>query len=234
MKPSCTGLRPSAPRRGPSVAPADEVKQNLRRLGMGISPVAGGRRRRLRPYVAVAAAVVLGAGAAAGATAASASTGAAKVSFAGYHVPARVSASLYHSKTATPIKHVVVIFDENVSFDHYFGTYPFAANTDGTPFHARPGTPYVNGLYSSITKTGPTGPLLTSNPNQYNPQRLTHSQALTCDQNHGYTPEQQAEDNANMDMFVQDTEQDDCSTTGEFYGPPGIVMDYYDGNTVTA
>ena len=26
--------------------------------------------------------------------------------------------------TATPIKHLVVIFDENVSFDHYFGTYP--------------------------------------------------------------------------------------------------------------
>ena len=27
-------------------------------------------------------------------------------------------------KTATPIKHLVVIFDENNSFDHYFGTYP--------------------------------------------------------------------------------------------------------------
>jgi len=26
--------------------------------------------------------------------------------------------------TATPIKHLVVIFDENISFDHYFGTYP--------------------------------------------------------------------------------------------------------------
>jgi phospholipase C len=38
-----------------------------------------------------------------------------------------------------------VIFQENVSFDHYFGTYPDAANTDGTPFHAKPGTPHVNG-----------------------------------------------------------------------------------------
>ena len=36
--------------------------------------------------------------------------------------------------TATPIEHLVVIFQENVSFDHYFGTYPHAANTDGTPF----------------------------------------------------------------------------------------------------
>ena len=36
-----------------------------------------------------------------------------------------------------------------------------------------------------------------------------------------------------MDKFVQYTEQDSCSTTGEYYGPPGIVMDYYDGNTDT-
>jgi phospholipase C len=27
-------------------------------------------------------------------------------------------------KTATPLEHLVVIFQENVSFDHYFGTYP--------------------------------------------------------------------------------------------------------------
>ncbi|HML10284.1 MAG TPA: phospholipase, partial [Stellaceae bacterium] len=28
--------------------------------------------------------------------------------------------------TVTPIKHLVVIFQENVSFDHYFATYPNA------------------------------------------------------------------------------------------------------------
>ena len=50
------------------------------------------------------------------------------------------------TRTATPIKHLVVIFQENVSFDHYFGTYPNAANTDGQPFHARPGHAAVNGL----------------------------------------------------------------------------------------
>ena len=115
-----------------------------------------------------------------------------------------------------------MIFDENVSFDHYFGTYPHATNTDGTPFHAKPGTPKVNGLTPS---------LLNHNPNSYNPERLTPAQALTCDQNHGYTAEQEAFDGGKMDMFVQDTQTDLC--TGE-YGPPGIVMDYYDGNTVTA
>jgi phospholipase C len=62
--------------------------------------------------------------------------------------------------TATPIQHVVVIFQENVSFDHYFGTYPHAANTDGNPFHAQPGTPSVNGL---------TPALLAHNPNSAKP-----------------------------------------------------------------
>ncbi|HUZ65506.1 MAG TPA: hypothetical protein VMU82_17515, partial [Acetobacteraceae bacterium] len=36
-------------------------------------------------------------------------------------------------RTATPIKHLVVIYDENVSFDHYFATYPKAANPPGEP-----------------------------------------------------------------------------------------------------
>jgi len=44
--------------------------------------------------------------------------------------------------TTTPIKHLVVIFQENVSFDHYFGTYPHAANPPGQPkFSPSPNTP---------------------------------------------------------------------------------------------
>src|ERR1700739_3398915 len=97
-------------------------------------------------------------------------------------------------QTTTPIKHLVVIFQENVSFDHYFGTYPNATNPAGEPaFHAAPGTPSVNGL---------SGPLLTNNPNGANPQRLDRSQALTCDQNHGYTAEQKATDMGLMDKFT--------------------------------
>src|SRR6266849_6676129 len=45
---------------------------------------------------------------------------------------------------ATPIKHLVVIFQENHSFDVYFATYPVALNPTGQPrFRARPGTPSV-------------------------------------------------------------------------------------------
>jgi phospholipase C len=201
---------------------------------MGVSPIAWSKRKRLRPYLAVAAAVALGAGAAAGATAASASTSVSRA-FAGYKTPATASTTLYRGSTSTPIKHLVVLFDENESFDHYFGTYPYATNTDGTKFTAKPGTPTVNGLYTKITKSGPVGPLLISNANEYNPQRLTNSEALTSDQNHGYTAEEKAEDNGKMDQFVENTE----STTpaagcAPNYCPPGIVMDYFDGNTTTA
>src|ERR1700749_3549473 len=53
----------------------------------------------------------------------------------------------HDARTATPIRHLVVIFQENVSFDHYFGTYPFAENPHGEPvFYALPFTPAVNGL----------------------------------------------------------------------------------------
>jgi phospholipase C len=125
--------------------------------------------------------------------------------------------------TTTPIKHLVVIFQENVSFDHYFGTYPNATNTDGQKFTAKPGTPTVNGL-------GPA--LLLANPNGVNPQRLGPSQALTCDQDHDYTAEQQALDEGLLDKFPKFTEVDSCSPPDQSI--PGLVMDYYDGNTVTA
>jgi len=133
--------------------------------------------------------------------------------------------SARHS-TTTPIKHVVVIFDENISFDHYFGTYPNATNPKGeSKFVAKKGTPTVNGLSPA---------LLQNNLNKYNPTRLDPSQAVTCDMNHSYQPEQQAADHGLMDKFSEFTDSGDCSAkyTGEYYRP-GLVMDYYDGNTVT-
>ncbi len=207
---------------------------------MAVGQVTWGRVRRSRTFIAVAATAILGAGAgigvAASGTADASQTLASKLAaeFPGYHIPKTVSKALYdHSKTASPIKHLVVIFGENISFDHYFGTYPYAANTDGTPFVAKPGTPTVNGLYSAITPAGPIGPLLTDNPNEYNPQRLTNSEALTSDQNHNDVAEQLADDNNKQDAFVQNTESSNPSGCGAEYCPPGISLDYFDGNTAT-
>ncbi len=156
--------------------------------------------------------------------------------------------------TTTPIKHLVVIFDENISFDHYFGTYPYAANPAGEPsFTAKRGTPTVNGLYNDVTASGqPTGPLLTTNPNESNPQRLDNSDPMTCDQDHNYKDEQSADDMGAMDLFVQHTGTESggvpetlaqCLAGLSANGSPEpvpadassnfAVMDYYDGNTVT-
>ena len=126
--------------------------------------------------------------------------------------------------TATPIRHLVVIFEENVSFDHYFGTYPHAANVDGQPFTADPNTPAVNGLSPE---------LLTRNPNAAQPTRLGGpGQLVTCDQDHEYLAEQLAFHGGAMDQFVEHTQGPPCSPPT--FSAPGLVMDYYDGNTVTA
>ena len=126
----------------------------------------------------------------------------------------------------TPIRHVVVIFQENVSFDHYFGTYPIAANPPGQPqFNALPGTPSVNGLGLN---------LLTSNPNSTQPFRLDRAQNYTCDQNHDYTPEQQALDMGLMDKFPEFVGVGSDGTCNDYGKGTGLTMGYYDGNTVTA
>jgi phospholipase C len=134
--------------------------------------------------------------------------------------------------TTTPIKHVVVIFDENVSFDHYFGTYPNATNPAGEPaFTAAPGTPKVNGLTPALLSDNPNRDTTAGSP-QANPKRLdntgsaTPSQVVTCDQGHSYSPEQKAADGGLMDRFPQFTGGGGCADKA-------IVMDYYDGNTVT-
>jgi phospholipase C len=122
--------------------------------------------------------------------------------------------------TATSIRHLVVIYQENVSFDHYFATYPSAANPAGEPsFHPNRRTPTINGL---------TGALLTANPNSVQPFRLDRSEAVTCDNEHGYTAEQLAADAGLMDKFPENT-----GATGKNCNA-SQVMGFFDGNTVTA
>jgi phospholipase C len=126
--------------------------------------------------------------------------------------------------TTTPIRHLVVIYQENISFDHYFGTYPHAANVDGQSFAGKPDTPAVNGL---------TPDLLTRNPNSVQPMRLGGpAQQVTCDQNHAYEAEQLAANGGAMDRFVEHAAGDPCAPP--LFNVPGLAMGYYDGNTVTA
>ena len=148
-------------------------------------------------------------------------------------VPAfAASAKPQAATTATPIQYLVVIFQENVSFDHYFGTYPVAQNL---PFEFKfsplTTTPNVNGL---------TNTLLTANPNlnpanaagAANPFRLDYTQAATNDQDHNYLNEQEAFDSGLMDLFPLYTGTAGPPPTG--VANSSLVMGYYDGNTVTA
>jgi phospholipase C len=128
------------------------------------------------------------------------------------------------------VEHLVVVFQENVSFDHYFATYPQAANPKGEPsFAARAGTPAVNGLDTPLNAP--------NNPNSTQPFRLDRSQAVTCDQDHNYTDEQKSFDSGLMDRFPENVGKGDtnpsspCEDAGK---GKGLVMGYYDGNTVTA
>jgi phospholipase C len=161
--------------------------------------------------------------------------------------------------TASKIKHVVVVFGENISFDHYFGTYPTAQNNPGeTPFIAAAGTPTPNNLVTPLNPSAGfaavTGvDLLNDNPNftnagngagAANPFRLGVAQASTEDMGHSYKPEQQASDNGAMDLFPKYTGAASPPPPNEVPVIPGDggavavaqttgqVMAYFDGNTV--
>ncbi|KVD70627.1 phospholipase [Burkholderia sp. ABCPW 14] len=137
-------------------------------------------------------------------------------------------------QTATPIKHLVVIYGENVSFDHYFGTYPNAANPSGEPaFSAASGTPSVNGLSGLLLSANPNATNPANGTGATNPFRLDRTQAATADQNHAYTAEEQAYDNGLADLFPKYTGNGSSGGAGAF-GTTGQVMGYFDGNTVTA
>jgi phospholipase C len=128
------------------------------------------------------------------------------------HKHCHYKAQDFHTETC--IKYVVVIFPENRSFDHFFGTYPHALNPPGEPqFKAKPNTPTVNGLAKALFE---------HNNNLIPPFRLSRSEASTCDPDHTYTTLQLDAHGGLLDQFVQNNKT--CPA----------VMGYFDGNTVTA
>ncbi len=161
------------------------------------------------------------------------------------------AAQAFH--TATKIKHLIVIFGENISYDHYFGTYPTAQNNPGDiAFTAQAGTPVPNNLIGPLDPTHGFVPitginLLTSNPtasavgngaSAINPFRLSAEFAETSSQGHNYMPEQQAADNGKMDLYPEFTGHKGPPPPADAGAPPatqttGLVMAYYDGNTLS-
>src|SRR5271156_6911 len=144
------------------------------------------------------------------------------------------------AKARTPIKHLVVIFDENVSFDHYFGIYPKAINPTGDPkFVAAADTPKVNGFTPELLQKNPN--LNSANGSgAANPFRLGRTQASTNDQDNDYSPEQMAFHGGKLDLFPLNTGAPGNALGNLVPKAPapfntnGLTMAYFDGNTVTA
>ena len=113
-----------------------------------------------------------------------------------------------------------------MSFDHYFAHLPERRRTRPVSRGSRPppDTPSVNGLNTSAAAP--------NNPNSVQPFRLGRDQAQTCDQDHSYTDEQKAFDSGLMDKFVE-TVGRGAGTCADYGNGKGLVMGYYDGNTVT-
>ena len=121
----------------------------------------------------------------------------------------------------------MVIHSENISFDHYFGTYPKAAikpgeklkgqDTPAPKFEAKPGTPKVDNL----AEAGLEGQ---QNPNSVKPFRLTPDQASTEDQNHAYSDEQEAMNRGKMDKFADTVFNDVDKKNDGLFAKQGLTM----------
>ena len=153
-----------------------------------------------------------------------------------------------NNNTTTPIKHVILVTLENVSFDNMFGTYPIAQNLPGEiPFFPLPGTKVPDNLLTIDPLTGTN--YLTNNRNvgqngtgHVNPQRLAPDQELTNFESNGYTRTQIDVHNGLMDHYVLGQKTPPPipvffipnQTFDATYGQgANIVMDYWDGNSFT-
>ena len=115
--------------------------------------------------------------------------------FSGFLMSITLTGTVAGASTTSPIKHLVIIFQENVSFDHYFATYPHATNgVNGSKFVGDPHTPSINGLSAA---------LLFDNPNSADPFRLDPFQQRSCDITHSYTGEQKEYNGGLMNKFIQ-------------------------------
>ena len=87
--------------------------------------------------------------------------------------------------THSPIKHTIILYQENISFDHYFGTYGHGAN----------------GIPAGSTQTYSNG---TSTWGPFAPTQLSGvTQSRTCDVDHSYTDMIKMVDHGAMDKFLQ-------------------------------
>src|SRR2546428_7081795 len=118
-----------------------------------------------------------------------------------------------------PIQHTIIVYQENIAFDHYFGT--FGHGSSGIPAGAQ------------LFHTTPTGAQL----GPFTPYRLDGStQASTCDAAHDYESMIRMADGGTMDQYLQFgndlTEPSPgrpCPTFEANPAGPALTLGYYEG-----
>ncbi len=136
-------------------------------------------------------------------------------------------------KTASPIKHTVVIFQENRTFDNYFGTYPYASGfkpLNGTPQNVR-NFKYVAGNVTRDVNGNVYNPDANGNP--IYPWHDAGSAAIQeTDVNHGYSAMISMVDGGKMDKFYQVNHASGSATDTKDKGL--LSMSYFDYNDIPA
>lgn len=136
---------------------------------------------------------------------------------AGLLVPFATAQAAENDGTATnsPIKHLVVIYQENRSYDNYFGTYPSAPG-----FNALPGTPKAEGIPDGSYNLDEKG-------NKVAPFLFTKEELQTPDVDHGFDDMAKAANGGKMDGFYMASEN-------HSKGTGRLAMGYYDYNALPA
>ena len=124
-----------------------------------------------------------------------------------------------HAQSQSPIQHTIIVYQENISFDHYFGT--FGQGSNGIPAGA------------SVTHT-PSG--IAYSPFQLDGQ----TQDATCDVDHGYADMIKMADHGAMDLYTQlgnnkavtnpsSTSSGTCPSLDTDRTDPALALGYYAG-----
>jgi phospholipase C len=164
--------------------------------------------------------MVSGAAAALGATVAGRVGGQHKITDTQARLLDKVTAAATGSASLSDVKHIVILMQENRSFDHYFGTLSGVRGfSDPSVLHQANGAPVFNQYgYQPGTGVDPTG--LMQPFNLLNKPPAENGEA-TNDISHGWTTQHQSWNSGKMDSFIKAHLAADGNTNGP------VTMGYF-------
>jgi phospholipase C len=173
-----------------------------------------------RAFMVGGASAALGATAALSATVAGRVGGQRKITDTQARLLDKVTAAATGSASLSDVKHIVILMQENRSFDHYFGTLSGVRGfSDPSVLHQANGAPVFNQYgYQPGTGVDPTG--LMQPFNLLNKPPAENGEA-TNDISHGWTTQHQSWNSGKMDSFIKAHLAADGNTNGP------VTMGYF-------